>query len=62
MFCACQIIQLFSAVFYMVRAGHKPVLGLVINETANKWEAAKKSCSDRDRSCWQDLYVLPWQS
>jgi hypothetical protein len=48
MFCACETIELFSAVFYVVTAVHKSDLGLVINEITNKWEAVKKSCSDRD--------------
>jgi hypothetical protein len=36
MFCACEIIQLFSAVFYVIRAVHKFNFGLVINETTNE--------------------------
>jgi hypothetical protein len=36
-FCACQIIQIFTVVRYVVRAVHKLDFGLLTNETRNKW-------------------------
>jgi len=49
-FCACEIIQLFSVVFYVVRAKHD--FRLVMNEASNKWRPVKwTSCSAGD-SCF----------
>ena len=36
-FCACEIIQLFSVAFCVVRAVHIFNFRLVINEISNKW-------------------------
>jgi hypothetical protein len=37
MFCACEIIPLFSVVFCVFRSVHKFDFRLVVNETPNKW-------------------------
>jgi len=40
-FCACEIIQLFSVLFYVFRAKHKFDFRLVMNEALNKWRPVK---------------------
>jgi hypothetical protein len=45
-FCACEIIQLFSVVFCVVRDVHKFDFRLVINETTDKCQPVERSCSD----------------
>ena len=51
-FCACEIIQLFSVVFYAVSAKHKFDFRLVMNEAPDTWRPVKwKSCSAGD-SCF----------
>jgi hypothetical protein len=58
-FCACEVLQLFSAVFYVVRAVHKFEFRLVINETPSKWRPVEiRSCSDRDLCFWRDVYIF----
>lgn len=37
MFWVCEIIDLLSIVFYVVRAAHKFIFRLVTKETLNKW-------------------------
>jgi hypothetical protein len=59
-FCACKVIQLFSVVFYVVRAVHEFDCRLVIKETPNKWRPVeRRSCSDRDSCFGQDLCFPP---
>ena len=56
---ACDIIQLFSVVFYVVKAAHKFDFTPVIKKT-NKWLPVESgSCSDRDSCFLQGLYVFP---
>ena len=62
MFCECEKIQLFSAVFCVVRTVHKFDFGLIINGTCNKCRlvfVTKEiaSCSDRRSCVWRDLCV-----
>lgn len=60
MFCACELIQPFSAVFCMFKVVHKFGFRLVTNEIPNKRQPVKRrSCSDIDSCFWQHLYVLP---
>ena len=40
--CACELVQLFSVVFYVVRSVHKSDSRLVTNKTRNKWRAVAK--------------------
>jgi hypothetical protein len=53
---ACEIVQLFSLVFWTVRALHIFVFRLVINEIKTTL------LGERDPRLWQDLgpYVFPW--
>jgi hypothetical protein len=52
MFSVCEVIQLFSVVFYVVTAVYKFDFRLVINGEPNKWRpVAARSSSDRD-SCF----------
>jgi hypothetical protein len=52
--------QIFSAVFCVVRAVHKFDFRLVTKETPNKWrKMQKRPCSDTDSCFWQDLYIFP---
>lgn len=52
MFCACEIIHLFSVVLYLVRAVLEFDFRLVIEDKPNKWRPVEsRSCSDRD-SCF----------
>jgi hypothetical protein len=47
-FCACEIIQLFIVVFYVVRDANKFRFGFVINETPLNWRPVeRKSHSDK---------------
>jgi hypothetical protein len=47
MFFACEVLQLFSVVLYVVRDVHKFDFRLFINETPNKWRPVeRRSCSD----------------
>jgi hypothetical protein len=54
-FCACDIVQLFSVVFCVVRTVNKFDFRHVINETPNKCQPMeRRSCSDGhvfDRIC-----------
>ena len=60
MFCACNIIHIFTSVFHVVRAVHTFDFRLVINETTNKWwPVDRKPCCHSDSYSWQDLYVFP---
>ena len=41
-FNACEIVQLFSVVFCVVRSSHKVCCRLFTNETPNKWQPWKE--------------------
>jgi hypothetical protein len=41
-FCACELIQLFSVVLCVVSVAHKFVFRLIINETPIKWRQCKE--------------------
>jgi len=62
-FCVCEITQLFSEVFWVVRAVHTFDFRFVMNETCNKWRPIfvykTTSCSDRDSWLRQDLCFPP---
>ena len=62
-FCACEITQLFSVVFWVVRAVHTFDVGFVMNETRKKWRPIfvykTTSCSDRNSWLRQDLCFFP---
>jgi hypothetical protein len=42
---ACEVVQLFSVVFCVVRALHKACFRLVINGSTNKWQPWKEGCA-----------------
>ena len=51
-FCACEIVQLFSVVFCVVSAVYEFDLGINVKETPNKrWPVDSGPCSDTD-SCF----------
>jgi len=58
-FCACEITQLYSEVFWVVRAVHTFHFRFVMNEARNEWRPIfvykTTSCSDRDSRLRQDL-------
>jgi hypothetical protein len=62
-FCACEMLDLFSLGFCVVRAVHKFDFSLVMKETPNKWRPSfvKKSTlySDTDSYFWQDVPPPP---
>jgi hypothetical protein len=48
-FCASEITQLFSVIFYVVRAVHKFEFRFVTNRIPNKWRRVERRlCRDRD--------------
>ena len=59
-FCAWEVIQLFSIVFCVVTAVHKFDFRLVINEAPNKWRPVDTRSYNYKDSCFdQDLYIFP---
>jgi hypothetical protein len=62
-FCVCEITQLFSVVFWVVRAVHTFDFRIVMNESPNKWRPIfvyrTTSCNDTDSRLRQDLCFTP---
>jgi len=61
-FCASEIIKLFSVAFCVVTAAHKLFFIPVINETSNKWHPVERmSCSDRKKKFffYKIIYFSP---
>jgi len=56
--CACQIIQLFSVVFCLVRAVRKLDLRLLMKETRNKWRPVDRPSSERGECFLENQYVF----